>query len=228
MISISLSFCVKVFSLSIDFNFYINIIHPIIILLVFISDRNMDSSSSNMSPVKSIVLELLQTVVSSTSSPSSPLSPFSEEIEKMLAEEILTPSSPSSSESSNDDSVNLDDSTDIDVYEDFAVREPYVDDNVSKFPIKRSYWSEDRQCVVNLMEGEFDEEFDGDTEVSGNLHDSFSDFDTSSEFEASIEEFEETEDGPAPKRPRKSFSKDDSEKLLGDDNEEDVDDYLEN
>ena len=181
-----------------------------------------------MSPVKSIVLELLQTVVSSTPSPSSPLSPFSEELEKMLAEEVLTPSSPSSSESSNDDSVNLDDSTDIDVYEDFAVREPYVDENVSKFPIKRSYWSEDRQCVVNLMEGEFDEEFDGDTEVSGNLHDSFSDFDTSSEFEASIEEFEETEDGPAPKRPRKSFSEDDSEKLLGDDNEEDVDDYLEN
>ena len=180
-----------------------------------------------MSPVKSIVLELLQTVVSSTPSPSSPLSPFSEELEKMLAEEVLTPSSPSSSESSNGDSVNLDDSTDHDVYEDFAVREPYVDDNVSKFPIKRSYWSEDRQCVVNLMEGEFDEEFDGDTEVSGNLHDSFSDFDTSSEFEASIEEFEETEDGPAPKRSRKSFAKDDSEKLLDDDNEEDVDDYLE-
>ena len=181
-----------------------------------------------MSPVKSILLELLQTVVSSTPSPSSPLSPFSEELEKMLAEEVLTPSSPSSSESSNEDSVNLDDSTDIDVYEDFAVGEPYVEENVSNFPIKRSYWSEDRQCVINLREGEYDSEFDSDIEINGNLHDSFSDFDTSNEFESSIGEFEEIEDGPAPKRPRRSSSKDDSERLLGDDDNENVDDYLEN
>ena len=222
----------KVFSLSFDFNFYIDIIHPIIILLVF-SDRKMDpSSSSNMSPVKSIVLDLLQTVVSSTSSPSPPLSPFSVELEEMLAKEILTPSAPSSSESSDGGPVNLDDSTDYDVYEDFAVREPFVDENSPKFPIKniRSYWSDNRQCVIWLREGEFDEEFDGDTEIceNGNLHDSFSDFASSNEFESSIEEFEETEDGPAPKRPRRSVSQDDSEKLLGDDDEDDVDDYLEN
>ena len=222
----------KVFSLSFDFNFYIDIIHPIIILLVF-SDRKMDpSSSSNMSPVKSIVLDLLQTIVSSTSSPSSPLSPFSVGLEKMLAKEVLTPSSPSSSESSDGGPVNLDDSTDYDVYEDFAVREPFVDENSPKFPIKniRSYWSDNRQCVIWLREGEFDEEFDGDTEIceNGNLHDSFSDFASSNEFESSIEEFEETEDGPAPKRPRRSVSQDDSEKLLGDDDEDDVDDYLEN
>ena len=190
------------------------------------------SSSSNMSPVKSIVLDLLQTVVSSTSSPSPPLSPFSVELEEMLAKEILTPSAPSSSESSDGGPVNLDDSTDYDVYEDFAVREPFVDENAPKFPIKniRSYWSDTRQCVINLREGEFDEEFDGDTEIceNGNLHDSFSDFASSNEFESSIEEFEETEDGPAPKRPRRSVSQDDSEKLLGDDDEDDVDDYLEN
>ena len=220
------------FSLSFDFNFYTDILHPIIILLVF-SDRKMDpSSSSNMSPVKSIVLDLLQTVVSSTSSPSPPLSPFSVELEEMLAKEILTPSAPSSSESSDGGPVNLDDSTDYDVYEDFAVKEPFVDENAPKFPIKniRSYWSDTRQCVINLMEGEFDEEFDGDTEIceNGNLHDSFSDFASSNEFESSIEEFEETEDGPAPKRPRRSVSQDDSEKLLGDDDEDDVDDYLEN
>ena len=190
------------------------------------------SSSSNMSPVKSIVLDLLQTVVSSTSSPSPPLSPFSVELEEMLAKEILTPSAPSSSESSDGGPVNLDDSTDYDVYEDFAVREPFVDENSPKFPIKniRSYWSDNRQCVIWLREGEFDKEFDGDTEIreNGNLHDSFSDFASSNEFESSIEEFEETEDGPAPKRPRRSVSQDDSEKLLGDDDEEDVDDYLEN
>ena len=150
----------------------------------------------------------------------------------MLAKEVLTPSSPSSSESSDGGPVNLDDSTDYDVYEDFAVKEPFVEENAPKFPIKniRSYWGDTRQCVINLMEGEFDEEFDGDTEIceNGNLHDSFSDFASSNEFESSIEEFEETEDGPAPKRPRRSVSQDDSEKLLGDDDEDDVDDYLEN
>ena len=181
-----------------------------------------------MSPVKSIIHELLQDVFSSTSSPSSPLSSFSEEIEKMLAEEILTPSSPSSNELSVGDPVNLDDSIEHDVYEDFAVREPYVEENVPNLPIKRSYWSEDRQCVINLREGEYDSEFDSDIEINGNLHDSFSDFDTSNEFESSIEETEEIEDGPAPKRPRRSFSKSDSEKLLGNDDEEDEDDYLEN
>ena len=183
-----------------------------------------------MSPVKSILHELLQNVVSSPSSPSSSLSPFSkryEEIEKMLAE-VSPPPSPSSGESFNSDPVNLDDSIDHDVYEDFAVKGPYVEENVPDFPIKRSYWSEDRQCVINLREGEYDSEFDSDIEINGNLHDSFSDFDTSSEFESSNEEFEETEDGPAPKRPRRSSSKSDSEKLLGDDNEEDEDDYLEN
>ena len=234
-----LSLC-KVFSLSKDFNFHINIIHPIIILLIFISDRKMDpSSSSNMSSVKSIVQDLLQTVVSSASSPSSPLSPFSkryEEIEKMLAE-VSPPPSPSSGESSNSDPVNLDDSTDLDVYEDFAVkkpivREPFIDVNRPQFPIKyvRSYWSESRQCVIWLREGEYDDEFDENIEVlkNGNLHESFSDLASSSEFESSNEEFEETEDGPAPKRPRRSSSKSDSEKLLGDDNEEDEDDYLEN
>ena len=150
----------------------------------------------------------------------------------MLAEEILTPSSPSSSESSDGGPVNLDDSTDLDVYEDFAVREPFIDGNAPKFPTKnlRSYWSDNRQCVIWLKKGEFDEEFDEDIEIreNGNLHDSFSDFASSSEFESSIEELEETEDGPAPKRPRKSSPEDDSEKLLGDEDEEDVDDYLEN
>ena len=186
-----------------------------------------------MSPVESILHELLQNVVSSTSSPSSPsssLSPFSkrsEEIEKMLAE-ISPPPSPSSGVSSNSDLVNLDDSIEHDVYEDYAVREPYVEENVPDFPIKRSYWSENRQCVINLREGEYDSEFDSDIEINGNLHDSFSDFDTSNEFESSIGEFEEIEDGPAPKRPRRSSSKDDSERLLGDDDNEDVDDYLEN
>ena len=235
-----LSLC-KVFSLSKDFNFHINIIHPIIILLIFISGRKMDpSSSSNMSSVKSIVLDLLQTVVSSASSPSSPLSPFSSfsmELEETLAEEILTPSSPSSSESSDGGPVNLDDSTDLDVYEDFAVRkpivrEPFIDVNRPQFPNEyvRSYWSESRQCVIWLREGEYDDEFDENIEVlkNGNLHESFSDVASSSEFESSTEEFEETEDGPAPKRPRRSSFKSDSEKLLGDDNEEDEDDYLEN
>ena len=181
-----------------------------------------------MSPVKSILHELLQNVVSSPSSPSSSLSSFSEGIEKMLAEEILTPSSPSSSELSNNDPVNLDDSIEHDVYEDFAVKGSYVEENVPDFPIKRSYWSEDRQCVINLREGEYDSEFDSDIEINGNLHDSFSDFDTSNEFESSIGEFEEIEDGPAPKRSRRSSSKDDSERLLGDDDNEGVDDYLEN
>ena len=183
-----------------------------------------------MSPVKSILHELLQNVVSSTSSPSSPLSPFSkryEEIEKMLAE-VSPPPSPSSGESSNSDPVNMDDSIEHDVYEDFAVGEPSVAEVVPNFLIKRSYWSEDRQCVIDLREGEYDSEFDSDIEIYGNLHDSFSDFDTSNEFESSIGEFEEIEDGPVPKRPRRSSSKDDSEKLLGDDDTEDVDDYLEN
>ena len=225
---ISIFLCVKSVQPFNNFDFYINIIHPIIILRVFISDRKMDSSSSTMSPVKSIIHELLQDVFSSTSSPSSPLSSFSEEIEKMLAEEILTPSSPSSRELSVGDPVNLDDSIEHDVYEDFAVREPYVEENVPNFPIKRSYWSEDRQCVINLREGEYDSEFDSDIEINGNLHDSFSDFDTSNEFESSIGEFEEIEDGPAPKRSRRSSSKDDSERLLGDDDNENVDDYLEN
>ena len=54
------------------------------------------------------------------------------------------------------------------------------------------------------------------------------DFDTSNESESSIGEFEEIEDGPAPKRSRRSSSKDDSERLLGDDDNEGVDDYLEN
>ena len=77
------------------------------------------------------------------------------------------------------------------------------------------------------MEGETDGEFNGDAEDSASLEESFSVFDSSSEFESSIEEFEETEDGPSPKRPRISVSQDDTEKLLGDDGEEEVDDCLE-
>ena len=158
----------------------------------------------------------------------------------MLAEEILPPSSPSFRESSNGDLVNLDDSTDAseyDVYEDFAVRKPgvvdedyrFVDEHEPKFPTKnfRSYYCETRKCRIYLMEGETDGEFNGDAEDSASLEESFSVFDSSSEFESSIEEFEETEDGPSPKRPRISVPQDDTEKLLGDDGEEEVDDCLE-
>ena len=166
------------------------------------------------------------------------------ELEETLAEEILTPSSPSSSESSDDGKVNLDDSTDFDVYEDFAVkedlavkedfavREPFIDVNRPEFPTKylRTYWSESRQEAIWLREGEYDAEFDEDIDIreNGNLHEPLSDFAPSSEFDSSNEEFEETEDGPAPKRSRKSSPEDDSEKLLGDEDEEDMDDYLEN
>ena len=157
------------------------------------------------------------------------------EIEEILAEGIFTPSSPSASESSNGDLVNLDDTTEYafaedGVYEDFAVEKPvdedygFVDEPEPEFPTRylRTYYSERRKCRIYLKEGETDDEFDGDTHASGNL---FSDLDSSSEFQSSIE------DGPSPKRPRKSVSHDDTERLLGevlgDDDEEEMDACLE-
>ena len=181
-------------------------------------------------------MDLLPAVISSASSPSSPPSPFTMELEKILAEGIFIPSSPSASESSQGDSVNLDDSTEFasaedGVYEDFAVEKPvdedygFVDEPEPEFPTRylRTYYSERRKCIIYLKEGETDEEFDGDTPVSGNLWKS--DLDSSSELQASIE------DGSSPKRPRKSVSHDDTERLLGevlgDDDEEEMDACLE-
>ena len=71
-----------------------------------------------------------------------------------------------------------------------------------KFPIKnlRSYYSEKRKSRIFLMDGEFDEEFDGDSEVSEEFEES------SSDFESSIEEVEETEEGASSKRLKKAAS----------------------
>ena len=181
--------------------------------------------------MESIVLGLLPAVISSASSPPSPPSPFTIELEKILAEGIFISSSPSASESSKDDSVNLDDSTDLvsaedGVYEDFAVEEPVDDEPMPEFPTKylRTYYSEKRKCIIWLKEGETDEEFDGDTPDGDNLWKS--DLDSSSELQSSIEE------GPSPKRPRQSVSHDDTERLLDealgdDDDEEEMDACLE-
>ena len=174
-------------------------------------------------------MDLLPVVFSSASPPSSPPSPFTMELEKMLAERVFIPSSPSVSESSKEDSVNLDDSIEFasaedGVYEDFAVEKP-VDDPKPEFPTRylRTYYSEKRRCIIYLKKGETDEEFDGDTPVSGNLWNS--DLDSSSELQSSVEE------GPSPKRPRKSVSHDDTERLLGevlgDDDEDEMDTCLE-
>ena len=155
----------------------------------------------------------------------------------------------------------LDDSLDneSDVYEDQAVVNEDVERDVneevneyveestgevrdmSTFTIRRSYWSYNRNCVITLMEGERDEEFDDfDFWRSHSFFASSNEDieeDPSSSFDSSIEDLEENpsinlessseepEEGPASKRLKEDLSPDNSEKLMESD-ESEVDEDL--